>query len=131
MVVHLPIRNPTKTWRNHRPHYRTLPLQQMELIQSGNSGRFTCTLLASLVQSRLPNTKPTSCRIKFSVTARWRNIAKYIELENATLERCSWRVQSDSCGVAPTTCTVLPLISKKESVEKNIMVLEKKNQIII
>ena len=39
------------------------PLQQMELNQCGNSGRFDWTLLASVVQSRLPITKPTSCTL--------------------------------------------------------------------
>ena len=35
----------------------------MELNQSVNSGRFAWTLLASVVQTRLPNTTPTSCTL--------------------------------------------------------------------
>ena len=54
IVMHHQIQNPTKTWRNQRPHHRSSPLQQTELNQSGqtelnqsgNSGRFAWTLLA-------------------------------------------------------------------------------------
>ena len=51
---------------------------------------------------------------KFSVTAHWRNIAKYIGLENTTLERFIWRVQSDSDGVARS-----PPLSRKKKVCKH------------
>ena len=47
---------------------------------------------------------------KFSVTAHWRNIAKYIGLENTTLEHFSWRVQGDSDRVALSS----PLSRKKK-----------------
>ena len=53
IFVHPQIRNPLKIWRDNR-HHRSSPLQQMALNQSGNSGRFAWTLLASVVQSRLP-----------------------------------------------------------------------------
>ena len=101
MVVRPQMRNPTKMWREYRPHHRSSPLQQMELYQCGNSGRFAWTLLASAVQSRLRNTAYKLCNwIEFSVTAHWRNIAKYIGLDNTTVEHFSWRVQSNSDGVA-------------------------------
>ena len=63
MVLRPQMWNWTKISREHRPHHRSSPLQQMELNQCGNSGRFDWTLLASVLQSRLPITKPTSCTL--------------------------------------------------------------------
>ena len=85
--MHPQIRNPTKTWRDHRPHHRSSPLQQTEPNQSGNSGRFAWTLLASVVQSRLPKHKAYKFHtwFKLSFMLHWRNIAKYVGLENAIL----------------------------------------------
>ena len=63
MAVCPQMQNPTKISREHRPHHWSSPLLQAELNQSGNSGRFSWTLLATMVPSRLPNTTPTSCTV--------------------------------------------------------------------
>ena len=49
------------------------------------------------------------------IFGHWRNIAKYIGLENTTLERFSWRVQSDSDGGPP------PYLENKKCVSTSHM----------
>ena len=109
---------PTKISMKHRPHHRSSPMQQMELNQCGNSGRFAWTLLAAVVQSRLPNTKQTAKRLQ---VVHWHLIQmlchcalkKYGKIHRVGEYNpwtFSWRVQSDSDGVARST----PLSRKKK-----------------
>ena len=54
-------RNQTTTLLDHRVFHWFLLHQQMELDWSGNSGNFSWTFLALVVQSRLSNNTPTKC----------------------------------------------------------------------
>ena len=99
------IRNPTKTWRGRRPHHRskTIFAPAADVVWSEweqGKIRLDITCLCGAKQTA----KHKACKLytwfKFSVTGHCRNIAKYIGLENTTLECFSWRVPSDSDGVA-------------------------------
>ena len=80
MVVYPQMQNPTKVSKKHRPHH------------------IAC--LCGAKQTAKHNAHKFYTWFKFSVTAHWRNIPKYIGLENIALEHFSWRVQSDSDGFA-------------------------------
>ena len=69
----------------------------------------TCTPIRA-IQTFLPTCPQSLQVVHFLVTASWRNIAKYLGLENAPLECCNWRVQSDSDGAARSS----PLSRKKK-----------------
>ena len=56
----------------------------------GNCGRFSWTLLVSVVSSRLPNTKPTSRSLEsFFWSLCTRNSVNTLGLENATLKKAT------------------------------------------
>ena len=100
MVVRLQMRNATKISRE-RPSFFAPAVDGAESVWEQWKIHLDIACLCGGKQSAKHNAWKLYTWFKFSVTVHWRNIAKYIGLENTTLERFSWRVQSDSDGGPP------------------------------
>ena len=111
MFVRPQMQNPTKISEDHRPHHRSSPLQQMELYQCGNSGRSPghCLPLWCKADCQTQSLQAVHL-IQIFGHGALQKYSKIYRLENTTLERFSWRVKSDSNGVALSS----PLSRKKK-----------------
>ena len=101
------MRNPAKISKEHRLR----PCSRLTCISVGTAeDRLDIACLCGAKQTAKHKAYKLYTWFKFSAMVHWRNIANYIWLENTTLERFSWRVQSDSDGVAWSS----PLSRKKK-----------------
>ena len=116
----------TKKYWNLNIYFKTCLFYIQLICLSPN---FQYKKWTSALEDRLDNACPCGAKqtakhnayklytwFKFSVTEFWRNIAKYIKLENTTLH-FNWRVQSYSDGVAQFP----PYVEKRKCVRTRDM----------